>query len=172
MPTENKQGGVVIYRGDGGKPIISVTFEGETAWLNQAQIAELFAVDRTVVSQHLKNIFEEKELEENSVGAKFADTAADGKTYQAQFYNLDAIISVGYRVSSQAATRFRQWATATLREYMVKGFAMDDERLKGNGGGVYWKELLDRIRDIRSSEEALYHQVLDLYSTSIDYDPQ
>lgn len=161
---------VIIYTGNDGKPVIEVKFQGETAWLTQAQIAAIFGVDRTVVTKHIANVFESGELEENSVSAKFAHTAADGKTYQTQFYNLDAIISVGYRANSRQATQFRIWATARLREYIIKGFTMDDERLKGTGGGNYWKELLDRIRDIRSSEKVLYRQVLDLYATAIDYD--
>jgi len=169
---ENQQKSeIIIYEGDGALRI-EVRRDGETVWLNQAQIAELFGVQRPGITKHLQNIFESEELGEDSVSSILEHTAADGKTYKTKFYNLDAIISVGYRVNSATATRFRQWATARLREYIVKGFTMDDERLKNNGGGTYWKELLDRIRDIRSSEKVLYRQVLDLYATSIDYNPR
>jgi len=161
---------IIIYTGDNGQPVIQVRIEGETVWLNQAQLVELFNSSKSNVSEHIKNIFAEGELQPNSVVRKFRTTAADGKTYEVDHYNLDMIISLGYRIKSQIATHFRQWATARLREYIIKGFTMDDERLKGNGGGNYWKELLDRIRDIRSSEKALYRQVLDLYATSVDYD--
>lgn len=150
---------------------MDVRFEGDTVWLSLDQLALLFGRDKSTISRHLKNIFAEGELTKDSVVANYATSAADGKTYQVDYYNLDAIISVGYRVKSITATRFRQWATARLKEYMQKGFTLDDERLKGNGGGSYWKELLDRIRDIRSSEKMLYRQVLDLYATSVDYDP-
>lgn len=168
----NNQGNIIIYQAGDGHTRIEVKMEGETVWLTQAQIAILFDVDRSVVTKHLGNIFEEGELDKDSVCAKFAHTAEDGKTYQTQFYNLDAIISVGYRIKSIVATHFRRWATERLKEYMIKGFTMDDERLKQLGGGNYWKELLDRIRDIRSSEKVLYRQVLDLYATSVDYDPK
>ncbi len=168
----NNQGNIIIYQAGDGHTRIEVKMEDETVWLTQAQIAILFDVDRSVVTKHLGNIFEEGELDKDSVCAKFAHTAEDGKTYQTQFYNLDAIISVGYRIKSIVATHFRRWATERLKEYMIKGFTMDDERLKQLGGGNYWKELLDRIRDIRSSEKVLYRQVLDLYATSVDYDPK
>lgn len=171
---ENKEPNneIIIYTGDGGEPLIQVRIEGETVWLNQAQLAELFGTTRPNITMHIKNIFEEGELNESSVYKDYLQTASDGKKYTTKHYNLDLIISLGYRVKSQVATHFRQWATARLREYIVKGFTMDDERLKGNGGGQYWKELLDRIRDIRSSEKVLYRQVLDLYATGIDYDPK
>lgn len=171
---ENKEPNnkIIIYTGDGGEPVIQVRIEGETVWLNQAQLAELFGTTRPNITMHIKNIFEEGELNESSVCKDYLQTASDGKKYTTKNYNLDLIISLGYRVKSQVATRFRQWATERLREYIVKGFTMDDERLKGNGGGQYWKELLDRIRDIRSSEKVLYRQVLDLYATGIDYDPK
>nr|WP_081832833.1 RhuM family protein [Oribacterium sp. P6A1] len=135
-------------------------------------MAELFQRDRSVIGKHVRNIFKEGELVKDSVWAKFAYTASDGKEYNVDFYNLDVIISVGYRVKSQRGTQFRIWANSVLKEYIIKGFAMDDDRLKGNGGGNYWKELLDRIRDIRSSEKVLYRQVLDLYATSVDYNPR
>lgn len=127
---------------------------------------------RSTISRHIKNIFAEGELERDSVVAKFATTAADGKTYQVEFYNLDVIISVGYRVKSKRGTQFRIWATGILKEYMRKGFALDDERLKNLGGGGYFKELLERIRDIRASEKVFYRQILEIYATSIDYDPK
>lgn len=166
------QGDIVIYRTKDGKIGIDVRFENETVWLSLEQIAFLFGRDKSTVSRHLKNIFSEEELERDSVVAKIATTATDGKTYMVDYYNLDAIISVGYRIQSKIVTQFRRWATERLKEYMQKGFTMDDERLKKLGGGSYWKELLDRIRDIRSSEKVMYRQVLDLYATSVDYDPK
>ena len=140
-------------------------------WLTQQQLTELYQCSKSNISEHIKHIFEEGELDKDSVVRKFRTTADDGKTYNVTYYNLDMIISLGYRIKSVIATRFRQWATKRLKEYMIKGFTIDDERLKGNGGGNYWKELLDRIRDIRSSEKVLYRQVLDLYATSVDYNP-
>ncbi len=172
MKKENSQNQIIIYEGDDGNSRVEVRFEGETAWLTQAQLVELFGSSKANISEHIKHIFEENELDRNSVVRKFRTTASDGKNYEVEHYNLDMIISLGYRVKSHIATKFRIWATARLREYIVKGFTMDDERLKGNGGGQYWKELLDRIRDIRSSEKVLYRQVLDLYATAMDYDPQ
>ena len=167
-----QRGEVIIYTSDDGVTRINVNLHDETVWLSLDQMAELFQRDKSTISRHIKNIFTEGELQEHSVVAKFATTAADGKIYQVDYYNLDVIISVGYRVKSLAGTRFRIWANSILKEYIKKGFAIDDERLKGNGGGSYWKELLDRIRDIRSSEKILYRQVLDLYATSVDYDPK
>ncbi|MBV6655445.1 MAG: virulence RhuM family protein [Mameliella sp.] len=163
---------VIIYKSADGLAEFSVRLEGETVWLTIDQMAELFDRDKSTISRHIKNVFEEGELQRDSVVAKFATTASDGKTYQVDHFNLDVIISVGYRVKSIQGTRFRQWATQRLKEYMVKGFALDDDRLKGLGGGNYWKELLDRIRDIRSSEKVMYRQVLDLYATATDYDPK
>ncbi len=163
---------IIIYESSDGESKISVRIENETVWLSQAQLVELFHSSKANISEHIKHIFEEGELERNSVVRKFRTTAADGKKYNIEYYNLDLIISLGYRVKSSIATQFRQWATARLREYIVKGFTMDDERLKSSGGGNYWKELLDRIRDIRSSEKVLYRQVLDLYATSVDYNPK
>ena len=165
------KGEIIIYQGPDGAASIEVKMQGETVWLTQAQLVELYQTSKSNISEHIKHIFEEGELEESSVVRKFRTTAADGKTYNMTYYNLDMIISLGYRVKSVIATNFRRWATERLKEYMIKGFTMDDERLKGNGGGSYWKELLDRIRDIRSSEKVLYRQVLDLYATSVDYDP-
>jgi hypothetical protein len=143
----------------------------ETVWLTLDQMASLFERDKSTISRHIKNVFNEGELNRNSVVANFATTAADGKAYQVDHYNLDVIISVGYRVKSLRGTQFRQWATQRLNEYIRKGFSLDDERLK-NGGGRYFRELLQRIRDIRSSERNLYQQVTDIYATAIDYDPK
>ena len=141
-------------------------------WLSQQQLCERYNTSKANVSEHIKHIFEDGELEEESVVRKFRTTAADGKSYNVTFYNLDMIISLRYRFRSVIATHFRRWATERLKEYIIKGFTMDDERLKGNGGGAYWRELLDRIRDIRSSEKVMYRQVLDLYATAVDYDPR
>lgn len=164
-------GEIIIYQTQDGLTKINVNMQEETVWLSLDQMAELFQRDKSTISRHIRNIFDEGELERESVVANSATTATDGKTYQVDFYNLDVIISVGYRVKSQRGVQFRIWATNVLKEYMKKGFAMDDERLKGNAGGNYWKELLERIRDIRSSEKVLYRQVLDLYATSVDYNP-
>lgn len=166
------KGDIIIYQTDDGLTKIDVKIEKETVWLSLDLMAELFQRDKSTISRHIKNIFKEGELSPVSVVAKFATTAADGKTYQVEYFNLDVIISVGYRVKSIRGTQFRIWATQRLKEYLIKGFTMDDERLKGHAGGSYWKELLDRIRDIRSSEKVLYRQVLDLYATSVDYNPK
>ena len=166
---ENK---VIIYTANDGKTKIDVKLEEETLWLTQAQMCELYQSSKSNVSEHIKHIFEEGELNEESVVRKFRTTAADGKEYLVSHYNLDMIIALGYRVRSIIATRFRQWATERLKEYIVKGFTLDDERLKKLGGGSYWKELLERIRDIRASEKVLYRQILEIYATSIDYDPR
>ena len=169
---QSPQGDIVIYQTEDGVTKIDVRFIDETVWLTQAQLVELFQSSKSNISEHIKNIFAEGELDEASVVRKFRTTAVDGKSYLVAHYNLDMIISLGYRVKSLIATRFRRWATERLKEYIVKGFTMDDERLKKLGGGNYWKELLDRIRDIRSSEKVMYRQVLDLYATSVDYDPK
>lgn len=166
------QGEIIIYQSESGDTKIDVRFVDETVWLTQAQLCELYQTSKSNISEHIKNIFDEGELVEDSVVRKFRITAADGKSYLTMHYSLDMIISLGYRVKSSIATRFRQWATQRLKEYMIKGFIMDDERLKNLGGGSYWRELLERIRDIRSSEKVLYRQVLDLYATSADYDPK
>ncbi len=163
---------IIIYQTEDGNTKIDVKFQDETVWLTQAQLCELYQTSKSNISEHIKHIFEEGELEEDSVVRKFRTTGADGKNYNITHYNLDMIISLGYRVKSLIATQFRRWATERLKEYMIKGFTMDDDRLKGLGGGNYWKELLDRIRDIRSSEKVMYRQVLDLYATSVDYNPK
>lgn len=168
-------GEILIYQTEDGLTKLDVRMEDETVWLTQQQMAELFQTSRTNVVDHIKNIYEEGELDENSTCRKFRQVRMEGNrqvTRERPFYNLDMIISLGYRVKSSTATHFRKWATQRLKEYIIKGFTIDDERLKGNGGGNYWKELLDRIRDIRSSEKVLYRQVLDLYATSVDYNPQ
>ena len=166
---ENK---VIIYTANDGKTRIDVKLEEETLWLTQAQMCELYQTSKSNVSEHIKHIFEEGELDKDSVVRNFRTTASDGKDYIVSHYNLDMIIALGYRVRSIIATRFRQWATERLKEYIVKGFTLDDDRLKKLGGGSYWKELLERIRDIRASEKVLYRQVLEIYATSIDYDPR
>ena len=169
--SENIFGEIIVYQSDDGLTRVDVRFEGDTVWLTQAQLMALYHSSKSNVSEHIKHIFEDGELSPEAVVRKFRTTASDGKSYQVMHYNLDMIIAIGYRVRTPVGVHFRQWATARLKEYMQKGFALDDERLKGNGGGNYWKELLDRIRDIRSSEKMLYRQVLDLYATSVDYDP-
>ena len=168
----NEKGEILIYQNKDGLVNIDVKLEDETVWLTQQQLVELYQTSKSNVSEHIKHIFEEGELEENSVCSFFEHTGNDGKKYNVQFYNLDMIISLGYRIKSGIATHFRRWATERLKEYIIKGFTMDDERLKQLGGGNYWKELLDRIRDIRSSEKVMYRQVLDLYATSVDYNPK
>ncbi len=167
---------IVIYQTDDGTPKIEVRLEDGNVWLTQNQIAALFDKSKSTINEHIKNIFIDGELNEKVVIRKFRITtkhgAINGKTQSSDvyLYNLEMVISVGYRVKSARGTQFRQWATKRLHEYMVKGFTMDDERLKGMGGGGYWKELLTRIRDIRSSEKVFYRQILDIYATSIDYD--
>ena len=170
--SQQARGEIVLYQTDDGLTRFDVRLFDDTVWLSLDQMAALFQRDKSTISRHIKNVFSEGELQGNSVVAELATTAADGKTYQVEHFNLDVIISVGYRVKSLRGTQFRIWATQRLREYLVKGFTMDDERLKNLGGGRYWRELLDRIRDIRSSEKVLYRQVLDLYATSVDYDPK
>lgn len=162
---------VILYTTDDGRTQIDLRLEEGTVWLSQLQIAELFQATKQNISLHLKNIFDDGELEENSVVKESLTTAADGKDYRTKLYNLDAILAVGYRVRSPRGVEFRRWASTVLKEYLEKGFAMNDERLKNLGGGNYWKELLTRIRDIRSSEKVMYRQVLDLYATATDYHP-
>ncbi|MBN9331263.1 MAG: cell filamentation protein Fic [Comamonas sp. SCN 67-35] len=167
--TRQPGGEIILYPRSEGEPAIEVRLDGETVWLTQDQMADLFGRAKSTINEHIKSVFEEGELVPEQVMRKFG--ISEFSTKPTNLYNLDVIISVGYRVKSQQGTQFRIWATQRLREYLVKGFTMDDARLKNLGGGSYWKELLDRIRDIRSSEKVLYRQVLDLYATSVDYDP-
>ncbi len=170
----HREGEIIFYTTTEGVVKVEVVYQGETFWLSQRSMAELYAVDRSVITKHIGNIFKTNELDENSVCAKIAHTAADGKTYTSQFYNLDMIIAVGYRVNSLRATQFRIWATQTLREFIVKGFVLDDERLKLNKrfGPDYFDELLERIREIRASERRFYLKITDIYEQcSIDYSP-
>jgi len=170
MRSDNSE--IIIYQTADGHTKIDVRMEDETVWLTQAQMAELFQTTKQNISLHINNAFKEGELEPNSVVKEYLTTAADGKSYSTKHYNLDVIISVGYRVKSLRGTQFRRWALEVLREYLVKGFSMNDDLLKKAGGGNYWRELLERIRDIRSSEKVFYRQVLDLYATSVDYNPR
>ena len=167
----DEQQNIIIYQSEDGSIRLDVRLEDKTVWLTQQQMADLFGSSRTNVVEHIKHIYEDEELNEEATCRKFRQVRQEGNrevTREIPYYNLDMIISVGYRIRSIIATRFRQWATERLHEYIVKGFALDDERLKNLGGGSYWKELLDRIRDIRSSEKVLYRQVLDLYATAVD----
>ena len=166
---------IIIYQGENGETHIEVKFTGDTVWLSQQQMAELYQTTRPNIVQHIRNIYEDGELAEKATCKNFLQVRQEGTrqvSREIPFYNLDMIISLGYRIRSVIATHFRRWATERLKEYIIKGFTMDDERLKGNGGGAYWRELLDRIRDIRSSEKVMYRQVLDLYATAVDYDPR
>lgn len=172
---EEKNNNIIIYQLEDGKTKIDVKIENDTVWLSQQQMAELFDTSRTNIIEHINNIYLEEELNKNSTCQNFRQVRKEGNrnvSRKIPFYNLDMIISLGYRIKSKVATNFRKWATERLKEYMIKGFTMDDERLKGNGGGTYWKELLARIKDIRSSEKVLYRQVLDLYATAVDYNPK
>jgi len=162
---------IILYNTEDGKTKIDVRLENDTVWLSLNELVQLFDRDKSVVSRHIRNIFTSGEIDENSVVANFATTAADGKNYEVTYYNLDVIISVGYRVKSQRGIQFRMWATERLREYLIKGFTMNDDLLKKSGGGKYFEELLERIRDIRSSEKVFYAKVLEIYATSVDYDP-
>lgn len=174
-PIDANQGEIVIYQSENGDTKIDVRFVDETVWLTQQQMSELFQSSRTNIVEHIQHIYEEGELDERSTCRKFRQVRMEGSRQVAReipYYNLDMIISLGYRVKSRTATHFRRWATERIKEYMIKGFTMDDERLKNLGGGNYWRELLERIRDIRSSEKVMYRQVLDLYATSVDYDPK
>lgn len=175
MNRENGQGEVIVYQAADGLTRVAVRFEGDSVWLTQAQLVDLYHSSKANISEHIKHILEEGELTEESTVRKFRTVQTEGSRQvnrEIIHYNLDMVIAIGYRVRTAIGTQFRQWATERLKEYMVKGFALDDERLKGNGGGNYWKELLARIRDIRSSEKMLYRQVLDLYATSLDYNPK
>ena len=167
----NNKNEIVIYQSQDGTIKVDVLLTEETVWLTQAQIGALFGKAKSTVSEHIKNVFEEGELDENSVVRNFRTTAADGKDYETMYYNLDVIISVGYRVKSLQGTQFRIWATQRLRDYIIKGFALNDERFKSGSSMNYFKELLDRIREIRLSERVFYQQIKDIYATSIDYNP-
>lgn len=173
LETQGRAGAeFVLYQTEDGQSRVEVRLTDDTVWLSLLQMTELFARDKSVISRHIRNVFAEGELERESVVASFATTAADGKTYQVEHFNLDVIISVGYRVHSHRGTQFRIWATRQLREYLIKGFLLDDARFKAGSGGVYFEQLLARIRDIRSSEKVFWRKVLDIYATSIDYDPR
>ena len=164
---------ILFYNDENGNTKVEVLLENEDVWLNTEALASLFNIDRSGIVRHINNIYKDEELDENSTCAKIAHVGNDDKQINnTKYYNLDMIISIGFRVNSKKAIKFRTWANKIIKEYMIKGFTMDDERLKGNGGGNYWKELLARIKDIRSSEKVMYRQVLDLYSTAIDYDPK
>jgi hypothetical protein len=166
---------IILYTTDEGQTKINVQLENETVWLTQKQLVELYQTSKSTVSEHIKNIFSDEELNPEATVRKIRTVQKEGTrevTRDLEYYNLDMIIALGYRINSKIATRFRQWATQRLKEYIVKGFTMDDDRLKNLGGGSYWKELLDRIRDIRSSEKVMYRQVLELYATATDYDPK
>lgn len=170
-----ENGEIIIYQTDDGLTKIDVKVQNETVWLSQQQMADLYDTTKQNISSHIKNIFDEEELAMDSTVKEFLTVQKEGNRKverKVKYYNLDMIISLGYRIKSKVATNFRRWATERLKEYMIKGFTMDDERLKGNGGGNYWKELLARIKDIRSSEKVLYRQVLDLYATAVDYNPK
>ena len=174
MNNKNNSNNIIIYQSDDGETKIDVKLENETIWLSQQQMAVLYKTTKQNISLHIKNIFDENELDENSTVKEFLTVQNEGSRNverNVKYYNLDMIISLGYRIKSKIATNFRKWATERLKEYMIKGFTLDDERLKGNAGGNYWKELLARIKDIRSSEKVLYRQVLDLYATAVDYNP-
>ncbi len=173
MPKDYKKSQIIIYKSEDGQTKIDVRFDGDTVWLSQDKIAELFGVNRPAISKHINNIFEDEELSKKQVCSILERTAADGKKYKTNFYNLDLIIAVGYRVSSKRATQFRIWATQVLREFIVKGFVMDDERLKNPDLPFdYFEELAKRIQDIRTSEKRFYRKITDIYATSVDYDPR
>jgi len=165
-------GNIIIYKDKSGKNNIEVQIQDKTVWLNQEQLVKLYQSSKSNISEHIKHIFEEKELDENSVVRNFRTTANDGKSYNVKYYNLDMIVAIGFRVRSNIGTNFRKWANERLTEYMVKGFTMNDDLLKQAGGGLYFEELLSRIRDIRSSEKVFWRKILDIYATSVDYDPK
>src|SRR5574344_1561786 len=172
---EEKNSSIIIYQSEDGNTRIEVKLENETVWLTQQQLCDLYQTSRTNIVEHIQHIYEDGELKESATCRKFRQVRQEGSRMverELPYYNLDMIISLGYRIRSRVATHFRKWATERLKEYIIKGFTMDDERLKQLGGGNYWKELLDRIRDIRSSEKVMYRQVLDLYATAVDYDPK
>ena len=169
---QQDKGQIILYQTQDGESKIEVTLANETVWLTADQMAELFQRNKSTISRHIKNVFEEGELQHDSVVAFFATTASDGKKYQVTYYNLDMIISIGYRVKSYRGVQFRIWATQVLKEYLIKGFALNDDLLKNAGSGNYFDELLSRIRDIRSSEKMFYRKMLEIYALSIDYDPR
>lgn len=162
---------IIIYQSSDGRTKIETRLENETLWLNQSQISEVFQKSKSTISEHISNILKDNELDENQVVRNFRTTASDGKNYNINYYNLDMVIAIGYRVRSTQGTQFRNWATSILKEYLIKGFSMNDELLKEAGGGTYFEELLSRIRDIRSSEKVFYRKILDIYETSVDYNP-
>ena len=168
----NEYGNIVIYKDKNGNDNIEVKMQDNTVWLNQEQLVKLYNSSKSNISEHIKHIFEEKELEKNSVVRKFRTTASDSKSYNVNYYNLDMIVAIGFRVRSNIGTNFRRWANERLTEYMTKGFTMNDDLLKRAGGGLYFDELLSRIRDIRSSEKVFWRKILDIYATSVDYDPK
>ena len=165
-------GNIIIYKDKNGKENIEVKIEDGTVWLNQAQLVKLYNSSKSNISEHIKHIYEEGELEEESTVRKFRTVATNGKTYDMKYYNLDMIVAIGFRVKSDIGTNFRKWANDKLKEYMIKGFVLNDEKLKNNGESPYFEELLARIRDIRSSEKVFWRKVLDIYATAIDYDPK
>ena len=165
-------GNIIIYKDENGKENIEVKIEDGTVWLNQAQLVKLYNSSKSNISEHIKHIYEEGELEEESTVRKFRTVATNGKTYDMKYYNLDMIVAIGFRVKSDIGTNFRKWANDKLKEYMIKGFVLNDEKLKNNGESPYFEELLARIRDIRSSEKVFWRKVLDIYATAIDYDPK
>ena len=165
-------GNIIIYKDKNGKENIEVKIEDGTVCLNQAQLVKLYNSSKSNISEHIKHIYEEGELEEKSTVRKFRTVATNGKTYDMKYYNLDMIVAIGFRVKSDIGTNFRKWANDKLKEYMIKGFVLNDEKLKNNGESPYFEELLARIRDIRSSEKVFWRKVLDIYATAIDYDPK
>ena len=165
-------GNIIIYKDKNGKENIEVKIEDGTVWLNQAQLVKLYNSSKSNISEHIKHIYEEGELEEESTVRNFRTVATNGKTYDMKYYNLDMIVAIGFRVKSDIGTNFRKWANDKLKEYMIKGFVLNDEKLKNNGESPYFEELLARIRDIRSSEKVFWRKVLDIYTTAIDYDPK
>lgn len=172
MQNNQPKSEIIIYQNEASEVKIDVRLENDTVWLTQAQLVDLYQTSKSNISEHIKHIYEEGELDRNSTVRNFRTVATNSKSYEMEYYNLDVIISLGYRIRSRIATNFRIWATERLNEYIRKGFTMNDDFLKENGGGTYWYELLNRIRDIRSSEKVLYRQVLDLYATSLDYNPK
>lgn len=168
----NEFGDIIIYKDKNGKDNIEVKIEDGTVWLNQAQLVKLYNSSKSNISEHIKHIYEEGELEEKSTVRKFRTVAINGKTYDMKYYNLDMIVAIGFRVRSDIGTNFRKWANDKLKEYMIKGFVLNDEKLKNNGESPYFEELLARIRDIRSSEKVFWRKVLDIYATAVDYDPK